>query len=228
MSGAGKGKRRFVFAVDPGSTTGIALLEPVSGIWRAGQVVCKDAHLKAEKTLEGIQHTGAEMYLDENAGVKECLAWATAGIKDIYLEMLNTDEAFNRAVEGAEAGRRSTAISKVLGGVDGVDSVPWEAWSQGELGRGDLVVIEDFLIRLGGRGASSARSGISPARISAGLVAWLEVMEWDVDHGVHLKLQQASNAKGVITDPRLKQLGMWIPGKEHARDALRHAVLSVR
>lgn len=34
--------------------------------------------------------------------------------------------------------------------------------------------------------------------------------------------QTAGAAKGFVTDPKLKIMGLWVPGKQHARDALRH------
>ena len=40
--------------------------------------------------------------------------------------------------------------------------------------------------------------------------------------------QTASDAKGVITDKRLKDMGFWMPGKPHARDAIRHLIIAIR
>lgn len=40
--------------------------------------------------------------------------------------------------------------------------------------------------------------------------------------------QQASAAKGVMTDKRLKLMGLWIKGQPHARDAIRHLVIATR
>lgn len=40
----------------------------------------------------------------------------------------------------------------------------------------------------------------------------------------HVKLveQGASQAKDFFTDDKLRHLGLWVPGKKHARDAMRH------
>lgn len=47
--------------------------------------------------------------------------------------------------------------------------------------------------------------------------------------GVSYSTQTAGDAKGVITDIRLKRWGYWLPHKErHARDAIRHALLYER
>ena len=40
--------------------------------------------------------------------------------------------------------------------------------------------------------------------------------------------QQASAAKGVITDQRLKSMHLWVAGKPHARDAIRHLIIATR
>jgi hypothetical protein len=40
--------------------------------------------------------------------------------------------------------------------------------------------------------------------------------------------QTPSLAKTTVTDKRLKKLGLWVPGRDHERDALRHLVLYMR
>lgn len=40
--------------------------------------------------------------------------------------------------------------------------------------------------------------------------------------------QSPSLAKTTVTDKRLKALGLWVPGRDHERDALRHLVLYMR
>lgn len=45
---------------------------------------------------------------------------------------------------------------------------------------------------------------------------------------VEFHWQQASDAKGVITDDRLKKMDLWVPGKPHARDAIRHLIIALR
>jgi hypothetical protein len=41
----------------------------------------------------------------------------------------------------------------------------------------------------------------------------------------HYAEQSPSDAKGFSTDAKLKRVGWWLPGQEHARDAARHALL---
>jgi hypothetical protein len=39
---------------------------------------------------------------------------------------------------------------------------------------------------------------------------------------VPVVFQTAGEAKGFITDEKLKVMGLWLPGEKHARDAMRH------
>jgi len=41
-------------------------------------------------------------------------------------------------------------------------------------------------------------------------------------------LQSASLAMGTLPDDRQKELGLWIPGKQHARDAVKHNVTFIK
>lgn len=41
---------------------------------------------------------------------------------------------------------------------------------------------------------------------------------------VTLVMQGATKGKGFWTDDKLKKLGVWVPGKKHAMDALRHVL----
>ena len=64
-------------------------------------------------------------------------------------------------------------------------------------------------------------STLSPVRLTARLDAILgDEVEWFE--------QTAADAKGVCTDDRMKQWGLWQPGQPHATDALRHLVLWLR
>lgn len=70
-------------------------------------------------------------------------------------------------------------------------------------------------------------------RLKAGHRIAIEVadhIKWQVSEmdGVKLHWQQASDAKGVITDDRLKKMELWVTGKPHARDAIRHLVIALR
>lgn len=84
------------------------------------------------------------------------------------------------------------------------------------------LVIEDFILR--GKLGGTERSGLSPVRVGSGLMVGLRLE----GHKPHIHFQQASDAKGVATNERLKSWGLWTRGLEHGRDATRHAVLFVR
>lgn len=80
-----------------------------------------------------------------------------------------------------------------------------------------MLAVESFELRprrmLKGRGA------LSSPRVGAVL---------RLHFGQRYVEQQASAAKGVITDDRLREWGLWVVGQEHARDAVRHLVLLLR
>jgi hypothetical protein len=74
----------------------------------------------------------------------------------------------------------------------------------------DEIVVEDFISRPG------AAVNLSAPRVIGRILAWAE------ENDVPVIMQQPSAAKTVITKDRLRALGGWVRGMEHARDALRH------
>lgn len=88
----------------------------------------------------------------------------------------------------------------------------------------DIIVMEDFVLTGPARGGwSSARTGISPARIIHGLLCMLS-QRWDGSpYGLHQVWFQMAGQKDVINNDRLKALGIYVAGSEHIRDAIRHA-----
>jgi hypothetical protein len=72
------------------------------------------------------------------------------------------------------------------------------------------IAIEDFISRPG------AAVNLSAPRVIGRIQAWAEVND------VPYVMQTPSAAKTVITKDRLRALGGWVRGQEHARDALRH------
>lgn len=48
------------------------------------------------------------------------------------------------------------------------------------------------------------------------------VRYWASKHGIKMVLSNPSDAMKFATDAKLRRGGMWVPGKEHARDASRH------
>lgn len=82
------------------------------------------------------------------------------------------------------------------------------------------LVIEDFILRE----RTKDRNLLAPVRLSAGLVQ--EVLR--SQRLIGLTYQSASDAKSCVTDERLRSLGLWIVGQQHARDACRHLALFLR
>lgn len=72
------------------------------------------------------------------------------------------------------------------------------------------LVCEDFILRK----HSQARELLSPVRLTA-------VVSWAI-RPRYLVLQQPSLAMTTITDERQKAMGFWLPGQQHARDAIKH------
>lgn len=83
------------------------------------------------------------------------------------------------------------------------------------------VVIEDsdhFLLR----GGTNLRKGaLIPVRVTAMLEYALE-RKW---FNGRILRQTPSQAKGVVTDVRLRTQRLWVSGHPHARDAIRHLIL---
>lgn len=84
-----------------------------------------------------------------------------------------------------------------------------------------VVVLEDFILR----SSVKTRDLLSPVRINAAISYGLHSGGWV---GVAVELQTATDAKGVLTDARLRRKGLWVPGKDHANDAIRHMLLYLR
>lgn len=86
-----------------------------------------------------------------------------------------------------------------------------------------LVVMEDFLLR--GNIGTTDRSGLSPVHVAHHFVGYLHAIHGGMPAVVW---QLASGAKSVITDGRMKGKGLYMRGKPHANDAIRHGLLYLR
>lgn len=93
------------------------------------------------------------------------------------------------------------------------------------------VVIEQFVPRPGNAGRVGKHEFMSPSRVTAGVMYGLAV-KCGLDVEKHVNEQTVSNAKGVITNDRLRRWGFWRTPKQgqtpHERDALRHLLLALR
>lgn len=111
----------------------------------------------------------------------------------------------------------------------GVETVKWLKGRDGVgNGRKDrrILIFEDFVV-YPGRSATGAsgRSGLSPVWVTGWLLGYVCRSELSVDEVCY---QGAGDAKRVVSDDRLRDMGLWVAGSTHIRDALRHAVLWCR
>lgn len=82
----------------------------------------------------------------------------------------------------------------------------------------DLLIYETFTIT-----AQTIRKSPQPTPIEV-----IGVMKFLARRGhVQIEDQSPSSAKQFVTDAQLRKLQLWQPGKDHARDAIRHLVLGV-
>lgn len=87
----------------------------------------------------------------------------------------------------------------------------------------EVVQFEDFKLRE----RTMNSSLLSPVRLTSKVEMLLhrDVTEFNT---VWLDPQSASDAKSTATDERMRNWGLWQPGKPHATDALRHLLVSLR
>jgi Holliday junction resolvasome RuvABC endonuclease subunit len=97
-------------------------------------------------------------------------------------------------------------VDEILGVVEKVDP--------------NVVCIEGFVLRLPCR--SSAVSGLSPVRIGFGIHHGCRRL------GIDVVYFQPGQAKGAVTDERLRECGHWVVGSAHVRDAWRQVLLYER
>lgn len=96
-----------------------------------------------------------------------------------------------------------------------------------EPGRGhkSVLVLESFVAYPGKiHTAQTAWSGFSPIFVTGWLLGYLAKSR----RAVEVVYQGAGDAKKVITNDRLRSLGLYVRGSDHVRDAVRHAELYCR
>lgn len=124
------------------------------------------------------------------------------------------ERILNGELEVDEISTENGEVSELVSRV--VEFFEWELedWKDG------VVVVEDFILRT----ADKRRKTMDPIRVTHALEGVLRDRGWRGE----LVLQQPSAAKSVVTDDRLRRWGLWIVGKPHGRDAVRHAVIYLR
>lgn len=83
-----------------------------------------------------------------------------------------------------------------------------------------LVVCERFTITA--KTATLSAGGSHDALDAIGVLKYL--CRW---HGHQFEFQTPGQAKRFVPDAQLRALGLWKPGQDHARDAIRHLVFGV-
>jgi hypothetical protein len=87
------------------------------------------------------------------------------------------------------------------------------------------VVIEDFVLYAGrSHTGATGSTGLSPVVVTSELRVELRHAGFEGS----IAVQMAAQAKGIVTDDRLRRWRLWFPGEPHARDAARHAALYAR
>jgi hypothetical protein len=94
----------------------------------------------------------------------------------------------------------------------------WIADTPAFMMAGNLFIVESFTIT-----ASTARKSPQPDALETiGVLKFLARRS-----GARLEEQMPSAAKRFVSDTQLRNLNLWYPGKDHARDAIRHLVLGI-
>lgn len=91
------------------------------------------------------------------------------------------------------------------------------------------LVCESFALRLKkAHGAGSDQRMLDPIRVSTAMEALSfhysmnELRQW-----IRIEYQLPSEAKGYVTNERMRRWGAWVKGSEHKRDATRHMVKKI-
>lgn len=93
-------------------------------------------------------------------------------------------------------------------------------WCHGSIAKDWVVLCEKFFITA--RTAQLSPEGTHKTLDTIGTLKSL--CRWS---GAFFAFQSANDAKKFVTDAQLKRLGLWRPGADHARDAVRHLVRGV-
>lgn len=207
------GKKLCVVGIDPGMTTGMAILRGEKGKKYSSGTWDVDVR---QYSVEQLQSLGSEIsegiWKEVSAirGLEESLKWWSS-------------------MSQAGAGLAMVTLEALAEGMGGLKAV--------ETGFGDvegLVMVEDFLLRPNDKGLGG-RTVVSPVAISAAFMAI-----WQQVSSVRIGFSQAAD-KSLVTDAQIKRWfgdggaepggtgGRWLGhGKPHGVDGLRHAVLGVR
>lgn len=172
-------------------------------------------------------------------------AWAVVGRKELL--RYGAEEAVHRAKQdrsGAQAAdsrfmcgqvtlphthvhawwneaQQATELASLIGAMGNMT----RRTSAGAVPEITTVVIEDFILRE----RTKRRDLLSPVRCTAMVAQSLyQASELLGTELPDIVFYQSANAKSVVTNDRLKRWGLYVPGKRHAMDAVRHLVIHLR
>jgi hypothetical protein len=113
---------------------------------------------------------------------------------------------------------RPLDLSKVIAGQ--AQHEEFLDWTRQAIGPGWLVLMERFFITA--NTATLSPEGTHKTLDVIGTVKSL--CRWA---GAGFEFQSANDAKKFVTNEQLKALGLWRPGADHARDAVRHLIRGI-
>lgn len=221
-----------VIAVDPGSTTGLAVLA-IDARWLRGQGPASWEGLGAAIRFKAAYQIGRiprAFDFDRDRSVKV----DTSGLDEALLPVLAANQPLLGDGEFDGRGRRDAAFYAVLNG-DASRTTPTSVLNTVDAGEvlqvrqmsglfdnypDAALVIEDFQLRI----FNQDREVLAPARLRLALQA-----EEALHGGGRVPfLQQPSEAKTTAPDERLKRANLYFAGMPHATDASRHAAVFFR
>ena len=154
---------------------------------------------------------GHRAFIAIDPGVITGLAWTCGGFSRLHKDLFTEGNRGDVLERGHKNMDRDEEVVVADGIVDLVHAL------QIKFGR-VTVLVEDFTLRRFGMD----KNLLAPVRMASYLRALLRpepMLEWH---------WRESSARNVITDARLRQWGLWVPGSAHKRDAVRHLAAWLR
>lgn len=92
----------------------------------------------------------------------------------------------------------------------------------GKISQMSSVTCESFTFRE----KTKSRYMLVPIRVAAMFEAYLRIGSETRD--IAMDYRSSSDSKSTVTDERLRRWGLWVPGDDHRRDAMRLAIITLR
>jgi hypothetical protein len=92
------------------------------------------------------------------------------------------------------------------------------SWANDNVGPSCLLVVEKFVI-------TARTAQLSPQSEPMEVIGVLRFLARRA--GAQFEMQTPSAAKKFASDAQLRKVGLWRPGQDHARDAIRHLLLAI-